>query len=354
MKAILASKRFNPGHISHIDANAKLLEEQGFDVRFSVHHRFLTFPGGSFNHRTADASDYLNLRAGDLFIVWFPSLSVLLAILFVRVLSCATVVYVHHEPYTSFASYRKAGFSRIKALKVTAISCVNWLISSLSHKIILPSTRAYNALPAAKANKSRYAKINLLFSDESSPAQLKKPRDFIAYIGTIAEDHAFEEFVRLMHACICNQTLAPYRFLIATRSSIPERLSAMIDHGISSGRLVVQSGSPMTNDQINDFYAISFVVWNAYKRSMQSGVLPKAYMFGTPVMMSTSNQSEYFEEDVHGALISDQYSTVEFEDAILKMQPIWHTLSENCRDFFLHNFDHRALSSTFMNFVSER
>lgn len=354
MKAILASRRFNPGHISHIEANSKLLEEQGFDVRFSIHERFLTFPGCNFKNRKANASDYLNLHAGDLFIVWFPSLAVLFNIFLVRMLSSATIVYVYHEPYTSFTSYREAGFSRMKALKVTAISWVNWIICSLSHKIILPSARAYNSLPAARTDTERYAKINLLFSDEARPDQLKKPRTFISYIGTIAEDHAFEEFVRLMHVCICNKTLATYRFLIATRSHIPEQLSAIIDQCVLSGRLVVQSGTPMTNDQINDFYAQSYVVWNAYKRSMQSGVLPKAYMFGTPVIMSTSNQSEYFENGIHGALISDQYTADEFASAILKMQPTWHILSQNCRDFFLQNFDYRALAGTYMKFLSAR
>ena len=354
MKAILASKRFNPGHFSHIEANSKLLEENGFDVRFSVHDHFQTFSENSFKNRAANASDYLKLRNGDLFIVWFPSLSVLFNMLFVRLISRATVVYVYHEPYTSFASYREAGFSRMKALKVTAIALVNRIICSLSHKIILPSTRAYNALPAAAINPERYAKINLLFSDEVHSDHFNKPRGFVSYIGTIAEDHAFEEFVCLIHASICNETLAPYKFLIATRSHIPEHLSAVIEICVLSGRLVVQSGTPMTNNQINDFYAQSYVVWNAYKRSMQSGVLPKAYMFGTPVIMSTSNQSEYFEDSVHGALISDQYSTGEFEAAIVTMQPNWSILSENCRNFYLLNFDYRALASSFINFVSVR
>jgi glycosyltransferase involved in cell wall biosynthesis len=352
--AIIVSKRFNPGHLSHIEANAKLFEDYGFDVRFSVHGRYLTFSEGLFKSHKANVSNYLNLRAGDFFVIWFPSISVLFNSLFVSLTSSATIVYVYHEPYTSFASYREAGFSRMKALKVTAISLVNWIICSLSHKIILPSARAYNALPAARINTDRYAKINLLFSDEARPDQLKTPRTYISYIGTIAEDHAFEEFVRLMHASICNKTLAPFKFLIATRSQIPEKLSAVIEQGVLLDRLVVQSGAPMTNEQINDFYAQSYVVWNAYKRSMQSGVLPKAYMFGTPVLVSTSNQSEYFVEGVHGALISDQYSDAEFEGAILKMQPMWPALSENCRDFFLQNFDYRSLASTFMNFISDK
>lgn len=352
--AIIASKRFNPGHISHIEASSKMFETCGFEVRFSLHNRFLTFPGCGFEKLKARATDYLRLRANDLFIVWFPSLSVLFNILFVRLLSTATIVYVYHEPYTSFASYRKAGFGRMKTLKVTAISLVNWIICSISHKIILPSARAYSALPGARINADRYAKINLLFSDEALSDQLDFQRTYISYIGTIAEDHAFEEYVCLMHTSICNKTLPTFRFLIATRSHIPQKLAAVIEQCVLSGRLVVQSGAPMPNEQINDFYAQSFVVWNAYKRSMQSGVLPKAYMFGTPVLMSTSNQSEYFKEDVHGALISDQYSDAEFEYAISKMQANWPVLSKNCRDFFLQNFDYRALASTFMNFVSER
>ena len=354
MKAILVSRRFNPGHISHIEANSKLLEEYGFDVYFSVHDRFLTFAESSFKNRGVNATDYLKLGVGDLFIVWFPSLSVLLNILIVRLFTSATLVYIYHEPYTSFASYRGAGFSRSKALKVTAISLVNWIACNLSHKVILPSARAYSALSIAKTDTDRYAKINLLFSDEAPPDQRKRPRTFISYIGTIAEDHAFEEFVRLMHASICNETLASFRFLIATRSQIPEKLRAVIEQGILSGRLVVQSGEPMTNNEINDFYAQSYVVWNAYKRSMQSGVLPKAYMFGTPILMSTLNQSEYFEEGIHGALISDQYSNIEFVEAILNMQEKWPVLSQNCRGFFLQNFDYRALASTFMKFISDK
>lgn len=353
-QAIIISKRFNPGHISHIEANFKLLEEYGFDVRFTVNDRYRSFSEGKFKTHKASVSDYLNLRFGDFVIVWFPSLSVLINILLVRLLSSASIVYVYHEPYTSFNSYRQAGFSWIDAFRIKVVSCVNTLICWLSHKIILPSTRAFNALPVARSNSHRYTKINLLFADESSPDQIKQTRTFISYIGTIAEDHAFDEFVGLMQACICNQMLVSYRFLIATRSEIPERFSLVIEQCVSSGRLAVQFGRPMTNLEINNFYAQSYVVWNAYKRSMQSGVLPKAYMFGTPVMVSEANQSEYFEDGVHGFLISNQYSIVDFQNAILKMELNWQILSNNCRSFFLLNFDYRALATTFMEFLLSR
>ena len=354
MKAILISKRFNPGHISHMEANAKLLEGYGFDVRFGVHQKFRSFPDCSMKVNASGLSNWLGLRNGDLFIVWYASLSVVFDLLFVRLFTRATTVYVYHEPYTSFSSYRAAGFSLLKTLRVTAISLISRIICALSDKIILPSTRAFQAIPFAKLHPQRYAKINLMFADETGSETQSFARDFVSYIGTIAEDHAFDEFVRLIQDCVTDQTLQPLKFLIATRSQIPEKHKATIEQCMSSGRLVVQSGRPMTNGQINRFYAQSFVVWNAYRRSMQSGVLPKAYMFGTPVLVSTSNRSEYFEDGVHGALIADSYTTQEFKHAINRLQTEWTAISQNCRIYYLQNFDYSALSSTFMNFVSDK
>jgi len=354
MKAILTSKRFNPGHISHMEANCKLLEEQGFDVRYSVNKRFLSFPDCGMQGKAASFSDWLALRRGDLFIVWYASVSVVFNLVFVRLFSRATTVYVYHEPYTSFSSYRAAGFSRLKTVRVIAISMVSRIICALSDKIILPSERALQAMPAAQRQPRRFAKINLMFADESRLVTQELAREFVSYIGTIAEDHAFGEFVESMQACVADQALLPLRFLIATRSTVPDKHRAVIDQCVSSGRLVLQVGRPMSNAEINHFYASSFVVWNAYRRSMQSGVLPKAYMFGTPVLVSTNNQSEYFQEGVHGALLSVRYTLQEFQHAITWLQAEWPGISRNCRTQFLLNFEYHALSSTFMNFVSDQ
>jgi len=303
--------------------------------------------------KASSFSDWIALGRGDLLVIWYPSVSVIFNLLFVRLFSRATTVYIYHEPYTSFSSYRAAGFSWLKTVRVAAISVVSRVICAMSDKIILPSERAFQAVPAAQRQPRRYAKINLMFADESRPETQGLAREFVSYIGTIAEDHAFDEFVHLMRACLADKALLPLRFLIATRSLVPDRHRAVIDQCVSSGRLVIQAGRPMTNAEINHFYASSFVVWNAYRRSMQSGVLPKAYMFGTPVLVSASNQSEYFQDGVHGALLSALYTQREFQHAITSLQAEWPTISENCRAQYMLNFDYHALSSTFMNFVSD-
>lgn len=354
MKAILVSKRFNPGHISHIEANAKLLEQEGYKVGLYLNEKFLDFSSDLAKGSCVSFLSCLSLRKGDLFIVWFPSVTVIFNLLLLRLLTRVTTVFVYHEPYTSFESYRTAGFSWGKTVRVTAISFVSRIICALSSKIIFPSARAHTTFPNAVLEPSRYAKINLMFADETRPQTEGLTREFVSYIGTIAEDHAFDEFVRLMRECISEHTLQSVRFLIATRSNVPQQHRAAIEQCVYSGRLVLQVGSPMTNSQINRFYAQSFVVWNAYRRSMQSGVLPKAYMFGTPVLVSTSNQSEYFQDGVHGALISDQYPVQEFQQAITRLQTEWPVISQNCRNYYLNNFDYRALSSTFINFILDK
>lgn len=354
MKAILVSKRFNPGHISHMEANAKLLENEGFKVWFNVHHKFLQFSDSAMADKVTGFFSWLTLRKGDLFIIWFPSITVVLNLMLVRVFTKATTVYTYHEPYTSFSSYRLAGFSWLKTVRVTAISMVSRVICALSEKIILPSARALQTIPRATLEPRRYAVINLMFTDETGSHTQGLTRDFVAYIGTIAEDHAFDEYIRLLQDCIANSKLLPLKFLIATRSQLPEKHLATINDGVFSGRLVVQSGRPMTNSEINRFYAQSFVIWNAYRRSMQSGVLPKAYMFGTPVLVSTRNQSEHFEDGIHGLLISDSYTTVEFQRAIERLQIDWALISQNCRAHYEEYFDYHALSSKFLRFVLDK
>lgn len=352
MKAILFSKGFNPGHISYLQASAKLLRERGFEVQFCLNQRFLTGIDSEFTNFNVPISSIFKLSPGDLFVATHPSLWACLCIILIRLFGSATSIYVYHEPFTSIASYRKAGFGIVKTLKIIFVSYVSKLSSKFSDKVILPSSRAYFSLTNASLNPAKYAKINLMFCDEVEEGLVRLPRIFVSYIGTIAPDHAFSDFLKLVYSCIRNDCLTDYTFLIASRSKIPDDLSDLVEHCISSGRLIVQSGEIMTVSQINNFYARSLLVWNAYKRSMQSGVLPMAYMFGTPVLISASNQSEYFKDFEHGIMLSEKYTFNEFLVAVSQVQTNWQEMSRSCRNSFLEFFYYRTLSDDFFHFVS--
>ena len=145
--------------------------------------------------------------------------------------------------------------------------------------------------------------------------------------------------------------MANFDFLIATRSSLDVMIRERLKQGIRTARVKILEGVPLSNQTINDCYAQSWVVWNAYLRSMQSGVLPKAYMFGTPVLISELNRSDFFVDVRHGVEISSSFTFSEIESAILNIQNNFTFFTKSCKDMFNRTFHYKAVSDFFMKLV---
>ena len=351
MKCVLVSHRFNPGHLSHIMANKSLITDIGGDVYFRWNKKFITFSGDNSKNRTISLSECINLSKGDLFIIWFPSLHVLIDLFFIKFFTRATIVYIYHEPYSSFSDYLNSGFGFVKVIKITLTFFISYLICALSNKIILPSNNAWITSKGSQKSPFKYHKLNLMFEDEAETLQPLDGRRYISYIGTIAKDHAFEEFFTLMQSCIRLNLLNQYVFLIATKNNLPISLVPIIEELCLKGCLEVYTGKPLSNKDINYFFSKSVVVWNAYKRSMQSGILPKAFMFGTPVLISNNNPSEFFENCKNGIMISSKYDLSEFVSAIDFIFNNFSYISNNCREKFNILFNYKSLSDDFIEFI---
>ena len=173
-------------------------------------------------------------------------------------------------------------------------------------------------------------------------------RRFISYIGTIAEDHAFDRFVEFAEKALQRNLVGGLSFQLVTRSVPDTDTTRRLAPWVACGRMHIQSGRPLSNDEINAAFASSVVVWNAYSRSMQSGVLPKAYMFGTPVLVSEANTSEFFEDGRHGASVSTRYDVVELATAVKTIAANFERLSAACRVAFLKHFHYRANAANFL------
>jgi hypothetical protein len=352
VKAVLVSLRFNPGHLSHLIANHKLLKESGFAVSLRINPLFIDLAENRSLKDDFSGSYVPGLRRADLFIVWFPSVGALLEMLRVRVSSDATIVYVNHEPYTSIRSYRESGFGVRKSVRIALVGLVGSLLAWLSHKVILPSARALVRFEETNYLKKPCAKINLMFDDESTPQLLESKRLYVSYIGTIAEDHAFDDFVRFMDYVSNSSIGGDVRFLIATKSDIPPDCLSTIERCERRGTVKVVCGAPLSNTEINRHFSSSLVVWNAYRRSMQSGVLAKAYMFGTPVLTSAASPSEFFVANVTGQQISADYDPSEILAAIETISRNFNAYSVACRRYFLEHFYYSSLKRSFLDFVT--
>ena len=351
MRAVIASLRFHPGHFSQLMATARLLEEAGYDIRFRWHPQFCQMASGKAKTAPETLAKLVKLAQGDAYVLWFPSLKGFLDILVLRLLVRPVhVVYVFHEPYTSFGSYRAAGFSRLKSLKVYLIHLISAATVWLADAVILPSKNAFTAFQLRYSGRGKAVQVvPLTFDDEATggiPARNK--RQFISYIGTVAEDHAFDRFVDFAEQALQRNLVGDLKFNLATRSVLDSSTAQRLAPFVAAGRMHIQAGRPLSNEEINDAFSNSVVVWNAYRRSMQSGVLPKAYMFGTPVLVSDANPSEFFEGGRHGALISARYDAGELADAVAAIAANFASLSSACRAAFLEHFHYRASAKSFL------
>lgn len=351
MRAVIASHRFNPGHLSHLLANARLLREAGFAVSFRWHPRFGTMLNHGQQVPTESMVSVLRGSSRSLYVLWFPSIVGLLDILLLRLLfRPVQVIYVLHEPYTSYASYRASGFPRLKAAKVYLIHLISAAVVRLSDAIILPSNNALGAFKQRYAGCATATQVVPLMFDDEAAVGLKTldQRQFISYIGTVAEDHAFDRFVDFAEQALTRGLVGDQRFLIATRSQLDDDTARRLAPFVAAGQMEIQSGRPLSNEEINAAFSKSTVVWNAYKRSMQSGVLPKSYMFGTPVLVSETNTSEFFDNGRHGVLVSARYDTAELSAAVQAINADFNRYSANCRAAFLQHFHYRANSAGFL------
>ena len=335
--AIIVSLNFNPGHVSHMVASYKQCEEIGYKSVLYIHPRFKEY--------LPEGIDFLcygedKLLTPSLAIILFPSLNNLKLIRTLKV-GGTKVIYVFHEPLADFSEYKRSGFSIKALLKLWVVNRVSAWTVKKSDVIILPSRKAlqYYRSNALYKNEN-YHYLPLMYDDECCESDLGRKREYFSYIGTIAADHSFNEYLRFILWAVKNNRLKDLNFLIATKSKfdLPEDL-------INNDRVLVQSGRPLSDKEINDFYSQSIVVWNAYARTTQSGVLAKSFMFGTPVIILEKNENEFASDSVEGKLISDNKDEIQIEVAIQEIISNFDSYKNNCRERFLSTFYYKNYNS---------
>ena len=279
-----------------------------------------------------------DLKNYSILFFWFPSLKniqVLFKSLIVN--NTKNILYVLHEPFESILTYYKSGFSIVEIIKLALISIVNILICKVSTYIILPSKKAemlYKKSLAYKINKNTI-QIPLMFFDENI-SKNKIARKYFSYIGTVANDHAFHEFVNFIKESNFNKK--NINFLIATRSKLDV---VFVEKYLNYSNVKLIFGKPMSNNEINNFYRSSVLVWNAYHRTTQSGVMAKSFMFGTPVICLYENANE-FNISNENTIFIKKHTFKEIYNAYELAQTKNISFQIKCRDTFMNKFYYPA------------
>lgn len=351
MKALIVSLKFHPGHFSHLIANYKLFSEKNFDTYLYVDPLFNKMDEKEHFQKINSPKEFKKFEKIDVAVFWFPSLKNILEMFRLRFFYGAKIFYVYHEPFDSIKNYYSAGFNVKKIFKICLINLVHVPILLLSHRVILPSPSSYKIYKKKYTFlNDQFVHINLLFDDEANLETIPEKKYF-SYIGTVAADHAFDRYVDFVVAAVKNSWLPTLDFQIATSSVIPTREMELLKPLLESGRIKINAGKPMKNSEINQHYRESAVVWNAYHRSMQSGVLPKAFMFGSPAIVLRRNASEFLDHLNTGVLIEDNGNLDEIKSAVEELCAKKEHYFHHCRNKFFDKFYYRNKAQDYLSLL---
>lgn len=327
--ALIISLNFNPGHVSHLVASYKQCDELGYTSTYFVAKEFINF--------LPKDSDILifekDLDKVHLAIFLFPSQKNLPLIWKLKHKGCK-VIYIFHEPLAQMKIYRESGFSIKYLIKLWLINHISALTVKWSDIVLLPSKKALNLYKENQLYKnSNYYYLPLMYVDERCDVYKTKERLYFSYIGTIAADHSFTEFLNFVKWAVKHDVLPNIKFLIATKSEfeVPDDIK-------KSSRVVIHKGKAMSDAEINDHYARTLVIWNAYTRTTQSGVLAKSFMFATPALVMRHNLNEFMHDKVNVMSITDNSDCLQIQSAISHIINNFNTFSNASREEFERSF----------------
>ena len=318
-------------------------EELGYESIYYVDPGFTTYLPKDSKIISSDAS---NRPKADLAIFLFPSQKNL-PLIWKMKREGTKVVYIFHEPLAPMKVYREAGFSWKYLAKLWVVDHISAMTVKWSDIILVPSRKAvkYYEENSLYTNKN-YHYLPLMYADEREERHALMPRLYFSYIGTVAADHSFKEYLDFVEWAVVNNKLEGVNFLIGTKSEfdVPENLK-------KSSRVTIHKGTPMTDEEINAYYSSTMVVWNAYARTTQSGVLAKSFMFGTPALVMRQNLNEFTHDGNNVVAIVENTNFEEIEAAVANIRDHFESFSAGCRKEFEKSFYYKVYNEQFKRII---
>ena len=340
-RAVLVSLRFTPAIVQHLVAYAKALQELGFTVEVVLDTAYMEFSELAEMTRASSKEPDLD-RASFSHAIFFNVAFDNLALANRLKRRGARIIYIYHEPWeASFAFLRTDGFGiRVKAAIAHRVSRPLLKVADL---VLVGSQYGLNAYRRADAHYNAsvfcFPLIYDVVAGQPTPEIVQQKLSF-SYLGNIGRVHGFDQFIRVMRESLLQKS--NLRFMIASRYPLPEFVLRDDVIRRNLDKIDVMCGRTLTNEEINGCYRRSFGVWNLYRRSMQSGVLPKAFMYGTPVIASRIGSfPEYVRDGYNG-----RFACADDPDQVLsvleELRSRTGEYAENCRRSFLDLFFYKS------------
>ncbi len=336
----IVSLRFNPAFIQHLIAFAKSLREIGFEPQFHLdrdYQRFseltqaapITLPGDTSFSMSWSHAIFLNASAENRDLA------------FMLKRSGVKILYVYHEPWHMSPSYLWSE-GIIDTAKAFVAHRLTVPVLKLADTVILQSQFGVRMYQEADVRYNRrYVNFPQIYDDDAPGDILNRLQEkkYFSYIGNLSRVHGFDQYLAAMRDML--RRGKGVRFLIASRHPLPGHVLKNPILRANLDRVEIRCGRPLTNEEINRCYAESLCVWNVYRRSTQSGVLPKAFMFGTPVLASRIGSfPEYVQDGSNGKFVTHDPRCI--AKAIDELREGISRYAAGCRESFLQSFFYQS------------
>ena len=342
MRIALASIRYSPNQLQHMEAFCSMFEKMGHETYLVLAQKYQIHYKGSERIIIGKGIEEVVNLGFDIIISYnIGSENISLA------KRCRKknirFYYVLHDPWMGLTGLVKEGK---KALRICAAAIVNAVICRNSYCVLLPSQAGVNYYKRAHiVYRAPYQFFPLIMKDKYNETNNIK-REYFSFIGGFIPAHGTEDFISFIEFAIENNLKV--KFLIATKDDVSHiRKRPCIKKALKKEILYIHDGRYMTTEEINGYYLQSICVWNAYTRSTQSGVLPSSLMMGTPVIANENGISKYvIENKKSGCLIGYPTNNSELYSAFRYLEKNIDTASKEARQAFISNYYYKNFCNT--------
>lgn len=347
MNILIVSKHFSPAFIGAMKAWYKISKESGYHVKLFFNYKYEKYFDVNEYNYTTEFNEVENFKP-NIAVVQNTGLENVKFFKWCMKHNCK-IFYILHEPYMGMKELLKEGSYFVKQ----AVACILnvWFCAKATRVVLCSQYAEENCKKYMKEAYKKKAFLPLLFLDDYDLEGVVD-REYFSMIGTYAEAHGSDIFIKYIKKAYENGS--KQKFQIATRSNIAEMISDKVYKKMQEeGQLIVQQGRPLTEEEMNMAYRRSMATWNGYLRSTQSGVLPNAFMQGTPVIATKLGSFEEFVKPGHTGEFVDNFEYVKITDAVSKVHKTGSSMNEECRKFFLIHFYYRNQLVSFKKIVEE-
>ena len=265
------------------------------------------------------------------------------------------MLFVYHEPWGGYAEWLHNYTRGNEDMRETIHALGRHVYASrLIQKIdcvLLPSKTAEEIyVRQEKKLNPCFIRMPLVFMDEFNDCS-GEIRDRFSFIATASKAKAFNKYLEAVKYIAQKDQNA--RFEIATRTDVTSILDCRIKELEASGRMKIQCGRPLQNSEIRAAYERSVCTWLGYDRSTQSGVMCKAFMFGSPAIATKIGSFPEYINGKNGILLEKNDDVEEIYEAYCKIKQAQEDFSKCARETFLNEFYYEAHIETLRKAISK-